>query len=121
MLSDDVTISRNSTEDKTKRVEVSTLKLGQLRAPGNEVLDESLQIRWFHNGQERQEHNDQFAVDAEVGAWSVVVKFLTSEVRNDPNGLLQDYQNFTITFPVNSTMPVTNHSIDKSIDLNEIN
>lgn len=94
---------------KTKRVEVNTLKLGQLRAAGNEVEDESLEIRWYHGGQERPEFNDQFVIDAEIGVWSVVVRFLTSEVRHDPYGLLQDSERFTVTFPVNSTMSIDPH------------
>ncbi|KAG4074996.1 hypothetical protein HA402_014575 [Bradysia odoriphaga] len=111
-LIDDITVSNTPNDSKTKRVEVNTLKLGQLRAPDNEVEDESLEIRWFHGGQERSEFNDQFAINAEVGFWSVAVRLITPEVRYDPNGLLQDYKNFTVTFPANSTMP-----FDYSVDL----
>lgn len=81
------------------------MKLAHLRAPGNEVEDESLEIRWFHGGQQRPEFNDQFVIDAEGGAWSVSVRFSTPEVRYDPNGLLHDSENFTVTFPANSTIP----------------
>ncbi|KAG4074958.1 hypothetical protein HA402_014537 [Bradysia odoriphaga] len=105
-LIDDVTVSKTPNDNKTKRVEVNTLKLGQLRAPDNEVEDESLEVRWFHGGQERPEFNDQFIIDAEVGLWSVAVRLITPEVRHDPNGLLRDSENFTVTFPVNSTMPI---------------
>lgn len=101
-----MTVSKIPNEDRTKRVEVNTLKLGQLRAPDNEVEDESLEIRWFYGGQERPEFNDQFVINAEVGLWSVAVRLITPEVRHDPNGLLRDLENFTVTFPVNSTMPI---------------
>lgn len=90
----------------TKRVVVNTLKLGQLREPGTEVDDERLEIRWSHGGQPRPEFDDQFEIDAERGAWSVSVQFFTPEVRYDPNGLLRDTENFTVTFPANSTMPI---------------
>lgn len=76
-----------------------------MRAPGNEVENESLVVRWFHGGQERPELNDQFVINAEGGAWSVAVQFLTPEVRYDPNGLLHDSENFTVTLPANSTIP----------------
>lgn len=106
VCTDDVVVSKIPNSDRTKRVEVNTLKLGQLRAPGTEVEDESLEIRWFHGGEEKPEYNDQFEINAEGGAWSVSVRFTTPEVRHDPNGLLQDTENFTVTFPVNSTMPI---------------
>lgn len=75
-----------------------------MRAPGNEVEDERLEIRWFHGGVERSEFNDQFVINAEGGAWSVAVQFITSEVRYDPNELLKDTETFTVTFPANATM-----------------
>lgn len=93
--------------NRTKRVVLNTLKLGQLRESGKEVEDERLEIRWSHGGDERPEFDDQFEIDAEGGAWSVAVRFFTSEVRYDPNGLLQDVENFTVTFQANSTMPGT--------------
>lgn len=97
-------MSKIPNSDRTKRVVLNTLKLGQLREAGNEVEDESLEIRWFHGGEERPEFNDKFEINAEIGAWSVAVRFITPEVRYDPNGLLQDVENFTVTFPANSTM-----------------
>lgn len=90
----------------TKRVVVNTLKLGQLREPGTEVEDESLEVRWSHGGVEKPEFNNQFEIEAEGGSWTVSVQFSTPEVRYDPNGLLRDTETFTVTFPVNSTMPV---------------
>lgn len=101
---DEVNVSKIPNSDKTKRVEVNTLKLAHLRAPGNEVADERLEIRWLHGGQERPQFDDQFVINAEGGAWSVIVRFFTPEVRYDPNGLLQDSENFTVTFPANSTV-----------------
>jgi len=104
-LIDDVSVSKIANPDKTKHVVLSTLKLAHLRDPGNEIEDETLQIRWSHGGQERPELNDQFEIDAEGGFWSVAVRFFTPEVRYDPNLLLIDIENFTVTFPANSTMP----------------
>lgn len=97
-------MSKIPNTDRTKRVVLNTLKLGQLREPGNEVEDERLEIRWSHGGEYRAEFDDLFEIDAEGGAWSVAVRFVTPEVRYDPNGLLHDVENFTVTFQVNSTM-----------------
>ena len=80
--------------------------MAHLRESGNEVDGEQLEIRWAHESRERPEFNDQFEIDAEGGTWSVSVKFITPEVRYDPNGLLQDIENFTVTFPVNSTLSI---------------
>jgi len=103
-LIDDVTVSKIPNSDRTKQVVLNTLKLGHLREAGNEVDDESLEVRWFHGGQERPEFNDKFEINAEFGSWSVAVRFSTPEVRYDPNGLLQDLEYFTVTLPANSTM-----------------
>lgn len=102
---DDVEVSKIPNGD-TKRVDLHTLKLGQLRESGNEVGDESLEVRWSHNGQEQPQLNNHFGIDAKVGSWSVFVQFLSNEVRNDPNGLLQDTAHFTVTLPVNATVPL---------------
>lgn len=104
IFTDDVNVSKIPNSDRTKRVVLNTLKLGQLRESGNEIENETLVVRWSHAGQERPEFNDQFEIDAEGGSWSVDVEFVTPEVRYDPNGLLRDVVNFTITFPVNATM-----------------
>lgn len=83
---------------------LNTLKLGQLREPGNEVDDERLEVRWLHGGQHRPEFDDKFEIDAEGGAWSVFVRFVTAEVRYDSDGLLQEIESFTVTFQANSTL-----------------
>lgn len=88
----------------TKRVVLHTLKLGQLREPGNEVEDERLEVRWSYRGLEQLEFNDRFEIDAKTGSWSVTVQLVTNEVRNDPNKFLQDTEYFTVTLPVNSTL-----------------
>jgi len=105
-LIDDITVSKVPNADKTKRVVLHTLKLGQLREFGNEVENERFKVRWSHGGHEKPEFNDQFEIDAEFGAWSVSVEFITSEVRNDPNGLLTEIEHFTVTLPANSTVSV---------------
>ncbi|KAJ6644228.1 hypothetical protein Bhyg_09195 [Pseudolycoriella hygida] len=103
-LIDEVRVSKTPNADRTKRVVLNTLKLGQLREPGNEVDNETLQVRWSQGGRERPEFDDLFEIDAEAGVWSVFVRFLTSEVRYDPDGLLQDVEHFTVTLPANSTI-----------------
>lgn len=83
---------------------LNTLKIGQLRGVGEQIDNEKLEIRWSHGGQDKPEYDDKFEIDAEVGAWSVMVRFFTPEVRYDPNGLLRDVENFTVTFQTNSTL-----------------
>lgn len=102
---DDVEVTKVVNGD-TKRVDLHTLKLGQLRESGNEVEDERLEVRWSHNGHEQPQLNDQFEIDAKVGAWSVHVQFVSNEIRHDPDGLLQDTAHFTVTLPANSTIPL---------------
>lgn len=97
-------MSKIPNTNNTKRVVLHTLKLGQLREPGNEMEDEHLQVRWSHGGLEILEFNNQFEIDAKIGSWSVTVQLITKEVRNDPNKLLQDTEHFTVTLPANSTM-----------------
>lgn len=97
-------MSKIPNADSTKRVALHTLKLGQLREPGNEVDGEHFDVRWSHRGQEQPEFNNQFEIDAKIGSWSVSVQFVTNEVRNDPNRLLQDTEHFTVTLPANSTI-----------------
>lgn len=75
---------------------LNTLKLGQLRSPGNEVSGERLEIRWFYRGIEQPQFYNQFEINARVGAWSVSVQFITPEVRYDPNLLLHETENFTV-------------------------
>lgn len=95
-------VSKTPSTDRTKRVVLNTLKLGQLREAGND--NERLEVRWYHGGEERPEFDDKFEIDAEGGVWSVFVQFFTPEVRYDPNGLLQDIEHFTVTFQANSTL-----------------
>lgn len=97
-------MSKFAGPDRTKRVVLKTLGLGQLRQTGNEIEGERLEIRWSHGGQERPEFDDLFEIDAQGGAWSVAVQFITPEVRNDPNQLLHEVESFTVTFPANSTI-----------------
>lgn len=95
-LIDNVTVSSSAGEDGSREVSVSTLKLGQLRAPGNEVEGESLEVKWYRNNEEKVDLRDQFTVTAEPGNWAVEVHFNTTEVRYDPRDLLTSTQTFTV-------------------------
>lgn len=79
-------------------VEVQTLRLGQLRAPGNEVVGERLEIRWALNGTEQSQYNDLFSISADEGSWAVTVKLISPEVRADPQNLLTETEYFAIPF-----------------------
>lgn len=91
-------------QDRTKRVVLNTLKLGQLRENGTEIDGEHLEVRWSREGENRPEFDDKFEINADGGVWSVHVRFVTAEVRHDPNRLLEDSERFTVTFQANSTM-----------------
>ncbi|CAL8080671.1 unnamed protein product [Orchesella dallaii] len=94
-LIDNVTVSESSSDGR-REVTVNTIKLGQLRAPGNEVPGETLEVKWIRNNQEQSELRDQFTVNAEPGNWAVEVHFNTTEVRYDPRNLLTSSQNFVV-------------------------
>jgi hypothetical protein len=95
-LIDSVDVSSTTNPDGTKTVVLNTLKLGQLREPGNEVVGEELQVRWFHNNVEQPALNDMFQIDAASGSWSVQVHLETPEVRDDPQNLLTESETFTV-------------------------
>jgi len=82
--------------DSPRGVKVNTLGLGQLRAPGNEVDGEVLEVRWTRNGQEQEAFRDQFYINAEPGTWTVEVRLETPEIRDDPLGLLVESESFTV-------------------------
>ncbi len=95
---DDVTVSSVVSPDQTRHVVLHTLKLGQLRDGGSVIPGEKLEIRWSLAGQLQSEFNDRFDIYAHAGSWSVSVRFVTPEVRNDPTGLLFETENFTVAF-----------------------
>jgi hypothetical protein len=95
-LIDGVEIEPVGNPDAPRGVTVNTLKLGQLRAPGNEVDGERLEIRWIRNGEEVSDFKDEFKILAESGSWSVEVTLVTPEIRNDPQGLLVESEAFTV-------------------------
>lgn len=94
-LIDDVQVS-DASENGRRVVVVNTLKLGQLREPGNEVEDESLEVKWFRGNQEQEEFRDKFEINAEPGNWKVEVHFNTTEVRDDPRSLLTSSEDFVV-------------------------
>jgi len=91
-LIDDVEVSASAPHTVT----VKTLQLGQLRAPGNEVPGERLEVRWTKDGTPQPNLNDMFEIQAEAGAWTVTVTLITPEVRSDPNNLLTETEAVTV-------------------------
>jgi len=91
-LIDDVEVSASAPHTVT----VKTLQLGQLRAPGNEVPGERLEVRWTKDGVGQPSLNNMFEVEAEAGTWTVTVTLITPEVRSDPNNLLTETQAVTV-------------------------
>lgn len=83
--------------DQTKHVVLHTLKLGQLRDSASVIPGEKLETRWSRGGQLQSQLNDRFDIYAQAGSWSVEVRFVTPEVRNDPTGLLLETENFTVS------------------------
>jgi len=95
-LVDGVEIGSTTNPDFTRTVTLNTLQLGQLRAPGTEIEGESLEIRWLFQGTEQPQFQDQFQINASSGSWSVEVRFITPEVRHDPDSLLVDSETFNV-------------------------
>jgi hypothetical protein len=80
-----------------REVKVETVKLGQLRE-GGVIPGEELEVTWYLNNVEQEDLKNQFEVsNASQGNWRVQVKFITPEVRRDPNNLLTDSQTFTVS------------------------
>jgi len=95
-LIDSVDVAATSNPDDTKTITLNTLKLGQLRASGNEVVGETLGVTWTKDGVEQEALKDKFVVDASKGSWKVQVNLVTPEVRSDPSGLLTEAENFVV-------------------------
>jgi len=87
-------VSQPSNPDDLRRVTVNTLQLAQFRAPGNEVEDEEIQIRWFLGNVEQVNLVNQFEILATTGNWRVEADFLTKEVRSK---LLEDSATFVVS------------------------
>jgi hypothetical protein len=95
-LIDSVDVADTTNPDGTKTVTLNTLKLGQLRQPGNEVEGERIEVTWSQDGADRVDLKDQFSVDANSGSWTVKVQLVTPEVRSDPQGLLLESETFVV-------------------------
>jgi len=95
-LIDNVLVGPIGNPDGSKPVILSTIKLGQLRDPDNTIDGERLEVRWLRAGVEQEQFRDMFEIMAQPGSWSVDVKFVTPEVRNDPQNLLNDSETFTV-------------------------
>lgn len=93
---DSVAVGVVPNPDGSRPVILNTLKLGQLREPGNEVEDERLEVRWFRAGVEQTDLRDLFEVDAQAGSWTVQVDFKTPDIRNDPQGLTSETEAFNV-------------------------
>jgi len=96
-LIDGVDVSNSTSSNGTRQVTVNTLKLGQLREPGNEVDGESLEVKWILNNAEQPGLSNKFTIDAMPGQWVCEVKFVTTEVRNDPKNLLTSTKTFVVS------------------------
>lgn len=95
-LIDTVQVSETPLPDGKWEVTVQALNLGQYRVPGNEVPGETLEIRWFHNGNEQADLKDKIVIAAEAGNWEVEVHLNSPEVRHDPRNLLTSTAKFVV-------------------------
>jgi len=95
-LIDSLNVTETPNPDGTRNVTLSTLQLGQLRQPGNEVVGERLEVRWMQEGVEEVVLRDRFQVQAMAGSWVVHVELLSPEVHSDPQGLLKESFEFQV-------------------------
>ena len=103
-LIDTVHVARQ--ESGTIAVELETPQLGRQRFSDNVIVElkddstERLSVRWFHNGNERDDLNDTFnwqlSGEEAQGEWRVVVRLHTEEIRHDPSAHTTDEYIFTI-------------------------
>ncbi|CAG7827968.1 unnamed protein product, partial [Allacma fusca] len=77
-LIDSVVISPGSAP---RNVTLNTLKLGALRASGNEVEGERLKVRWSRDGQDQIKLRNKFSIQADSGSWNISVELVTPEIR----------------------------------------
>eukprot|EP01088_Endostelium_zonatum_P002608 TRINITY_DN1324_c0_g3_i1.p1 TRINITY_DN1324_c0_g3~~TRINITY_DN1324_c0_g3_i1.p1 ORF type:complete len:605 (-),score=137.64 TRINITY_DN1324_c0_g3_i1:201-2015(-) len=95
-LIDNVTVSYEGGE---VGVRVNAVLLGQLRRGGARE-GERYEVVWRKEGKEVGELNGKFewrAVASEMrGRWQVDLKYVTTEVRNDPRGYLSAVEQFSI-------------------------
>ena len=103
ILIDDLSVTK-SADNATTTFTLTTPKIGQFREGGS-TRGERLRIRWFKK-------NSQGTMDSQVklygkttvtmpaedaaGDWTVEVKLLTREVRNDPDNVLTTTKEFTV-------------------------
>lgn len=84
-------MSKTPNPDKTKRVVLNTLKLGQLREEGTQIDNERLEIRWSRGGQERREFDDMFEEGGGLMQRVVTGRFLCNSSRQKYDPILMVY------------------------------
>lgn len=95
-LIDSLHVEESPNPDGSFGIVLTTLKLGQFRAPGNEVEGESWVVQWFLGNVLQEEWNNLFAINATTGVWDVRVEFVTDEVKLDSERLLHDERRFQV-------------------------
>ncbi|KAG0051611.1 hypothetical protein BGZ83_003531 [Gryganskiella cystojenkinii] len=85
---------------KEFEIEAKLIPLGQFREDQSKRANEEVyQTRWYRNGANLPELDDQVRVKVPVedeGIWEFKTEFLTSEVRKDPRGLLKASKVFVL-------------------------
>jgi hypothetical protein len=78
-------------------VTADAVKLGQLRDGGAYYPDERYEVRWSFDGTPQPELDDVFEFNtSRSGSWSVVLQYLTPQIRSDPNNLTRSTHNFSV-------------------------
>jgi hypothetical protein len=94
-LLDGVTVSPSSGGSYT--VTAEAVKLGQIREGGPYYPEERYELRWSHNGIPQPELDDLFSFDTDrTGSWSLVLQYLTPQIRSDPNNLARSTETFVV-------------------------
>lgn len=81
--------------------QLELIALAHLRPKLEQVSGESYAISWFQENEELMELRNvtDFSRDSSqaVGAWKVLVKFSTPEIRKDSKGLTSSSRDFVVT------------------------
>eukprot|EP01062_Namystynia_karyoxenos_P011775 TRINITY_DN1422_c2_g1_i1.p1 TRINITY_DN1422_c2_g1~~TRINITY_DN1422_c2_g1_i1.p1 ORF type:complete len:602 (+),score=174.55 TRINITY_DN1422_c2_g1_i1:80-1885(+) len=94
---DDVKVETSAAQTS---VRLQVVPLAQFRPAALPGVTERLSVQWTQGGKHRTDLDDQFEFSLPAGeatgSWRAAVRYETSEVRADPDGLLRFTKDFTV-------------------------
>ncbi|KAJ7134230.1 IgA peptidase M64-domain-containing protein [Mycena epipterygia] len=90
-------IEASCTDAPTSTLNLHLVPLAQFRAAAVAGLNESYTITWSKDDAVLGEWTNKTQVDVGPGTYAVSVKYATNEVKVDPDNLLSDYMEYTVS------------------------